>query len=1208
IEDYAPDAIRISEKTIRQWAKAAQPWSVKVNTEKYTEGDITYLVISSSPAPQCPAVNLENTKKDVLNSFYCGRSEVSQFKGREVSKRERNKNNISLTKGCHILDLPGFPRNQRSFLQPLKGGGHPQKSLKGEANLAEVVFVPLLLVAKSPVLLSQEYPYSLIAPLKKDTIFLSNLSSILSSEDDTASSPIIKNRDRDRYSASSPVDVTRRDFLKRILGSAGAVVLGTSAITQGRVVASGNGGQRKKMAVLISGYSQIIRYLNLFVFNTYARFYFKSQGVDIHIIDDARRNDLRRVLGDSTIHYVAVVGEGGWSHWMATDGTVFENDIAEWESERKINKKELFIRYTCGKRDWDETGGYCPYEGIIEELIPVYDIPLDKADVVKRMLEAEKIEIGSIGCRWGKRDDGAYVAKSAVMYVLKKDAWPTDEYLKAKLKSLGLRESRYSYDEGQVEGFSITEHHKFEVGRVLGYHAVKDPYTQVRGIDWVTLGVEGHLNPYLFSLKELEQPSSYVTFSKMSTYIVALFLAPSLLRNLVRIFRILKKAKTKAMNREASQDKTDSQSASSPVTSSPSLALSTSESEGKKPEVLADSSSPIEANVKSKDLATLMLRGILEADIKASELTTNELGRKKSARAPNRKINEHVYVLCDIVQSPAKQVLPELLRLRLVKRSFQSASPLSFGHTKIAPITERIVVKIKATLHGMVALKNASEINKAIINAWNKFINAFAIKRLRLSVQKIFSSIKNTLSYTDNIVKDKLLLNSVSSSPFTSSRASSEKIQSAIKEVNERIDNLITIAQRMARLLSLSRKEINKVRFWKGLKERLEDNKVAIEVILTEEKLAGISKDRAIKELREIFGLNEDEQRIYLYQVYPGLLGESFQTAAENRIVSNFVSSSPTAESSLDRMIALFPNGYNWKGFAKLGLKIEMKVSLDAFQQGLFVFLNTERLLTKGVFCYIDFTIDYQVGDSHKTGEISLLYNLEQEEKIVMYSLYPKLPPKRGLGRTLVWLLLNIWPHWENRQIILDCAIRDAQRMAEGMPDMGVRAISEAYYRSFNECRDYEFTILPKNQEQQDAIAAFWRHVTRFVVTKDEQLAVIIEKAQEGKMNPKYINSLLGVGQLLQRYSSRPFVSAKGDIRGYTEKDSLSRGKPAASSSVTSSPAIQEAAGSPLIRDWWNNEAGFFIPEAFEAVKIALLSKIRNKEWGIEKLLETLGE
>ncbi|MFZ2603133.1 MAG: twin-arginine translocation signal domain-containing protein, partial [Candidatus Omnitrophota bacterium] len=413
-----------------------------------------------TPSMQCPAVNLENTKKDVLNSFYCGRSEVSQFKGREVSKRERNKNNISLTKGCHRLDLPGSPRNQRSFLQPLKGGGHPQKSLKGEANLAEVVFVLPLLVAKSPALLSQEYPYSLIAPLKKDTIFLSNLSSILSSEDDTASSPIIKNRDRDRYSASSPVDVTRRDFLKRILGSAGAVVLGTSAITQGRVVASGNGGQRKKMAVLISGYSQIIRYLNLFVFNTYARFYFKSQGVDIHIIDDARRNDLRRVLGDSTIHYVAVVGEGGWSHWMATDGTVFENDIAEWESERKINKKELFIRYTCGKRDWDETGGYCPYEGIIEELIPVYDIPLDKADVVKRMLEAEKIEIGSIGCRWGKRDDGAYVAKSAVMYVLKKDAWPTDEYLKAKLKSLGLRESRYSYDEGQVEGFSITEHHK----------------------------------------------------------------------------------------------------------------------------------------------------------------------------------------------------------------------------------------------------------------------------------------------------------------------------------------------------------------------------------------------------------------------------------------------------------------------------------------------------------------------------------------------------------------------------------------------------------------------------------------------------------------------------------------------------------------------------------------------------------------------------
>ncbi|MGB4520365.1 MAG: hypothetical protein WBI28_00305, partial [Candidatus Omnitrophota bacterium] len=359
------------------------------------------------------------------------------------------------------------------------------------------------------------------------------------------------------------------------------------------------------------------------------------------------------------------------------------------------------------------------------------------------------------------------------------------------------------------------------------------------------------------------------------------------------------------------------------------------------------------------------------------------------------------------------------------------------------------------------------------------------------------------------------------SSPAASSRTSSEKIQSAIKEVNERIDNLITTAQRMVVLLSFPRKEINKVRFWRGLKERIEDNKVAIEVILIEEKLARISKGRAIKEL----------------QVYPGLLGESFQTAAENRIVSNFISSSPAVGSSLDRMIALFPNGYNWKELAKLGLKIEMKVSLDAFKPGLFVFLNTERLLTKGVFCYIDFTIDYQVSDSHKTGEISLLYNLEQEEKIIMYSLYPRLPPNRELGKTIVWLLLNIWPHWENRQIILDCAIRDGQRMAEGMLDMGVRAISEAYYRSFDECRDYEFSISPKNQEQQDAIAAFWRHVTRFVVTKDEQLAVIIEKAQKGEMNPKYTNSLLGVGQLLQRYSSSPSVSAKGDIRGYTREN-----------------------------------------------------------------------
>jgi radical SAM superfamily enzyme YgiQ (UPF0313 family) len=102
-------------------------------------------------------------------------------------------------------------------------------------------------------------------------------------------------------------------------------------------------------------------------------------------------------------------------------------------------------------------------------------------------------------------------------------------------------------------------------------------------------------------------------------------------------------------------------------------------------------------------------------------------------------ISGRVYASSGIVRSLTRQGLQGLSRLKLVVQPYQSSSGFSFGQTTTAPIKERIVVKIKAVLQDNVAFRKASEINSAITNAWNRFIKAFAIKRLRLSVQNIFN-------------------------------------------------------------------------------------------------------------------------------------------------------------------------------------------------------------------------------------------------------------------------------------------------------------------------------------------------------------------------------------------------------------------------------------------------------------------------------------
>lgn len=74
-------------------------------------------------------------------------------------------------------------------------------------------------------------------------------------------------------------------------------------------------------------------------------------------------------------------------------------------------------------------------------------------------------------------------------------------------------------------------------------------------------------------------------------------------------------------------------------------------------------------------------------------------------------------VLGDIVRCLPTPESLLLLHLKLAMQSYQSSSVFSFGQMRIAPAKERIMARTKAIFHGIIAFKNASEINKAITNA-----------------------------------------------------------------------------------------------------------------------------------------------------------------------------------------------------------------------------------------------------------------------------------------------------------------------------------------------------------------------------------------------------------------------------------------------------------------------------------------------------------
>ena len=127
----------------------------------------------------------------------------------------------------------------------------------------------------------------------------------------------------------------------------------------------------------------------------------------------------------------------------------------------------------------------------------------------------------------------------------------------------------------------------------------------------------------------------------------------------------------------------------------------------------------------------------------------------RTSQRTNKKISD-AGVLTGIAQFQTTPGSRALLLSGLSTLSFQSSFTSFGGQTRIATAKEAIIAKTKAVFHPSVALMKASETNKAITNAWNKFIDALEINRLRLFVQKIPSSIRNNLTQHKTFVNNYL--------------------------------------------------------------------------------------------------------------------------------------------------------------------------------------------------------------------------------------------------------------------------------------------------------------------------------------------------------------------------------------------------------------------------------------------------------------------
>ncbi|MDD5155810.1 MAG: twin-arginine translocation signal domain-containing protein, partial [Candidatus Omnitrophica bacterium] len=298
--------------------------------------------------------------------------------------------------------------------------------------------------------------------------------------------------------------ITRRNFLKTVLMVGAAFAVG-GAIE--REVETGAGmqnvskekGQKKKLVVLISAADPIVRFTGLIGFPIYGTPYFRSKGYDeVQIIDKAKESDLKKALADPSVNAVIVQGHGSWNAWIATDKVVTEETLNQWAAAGEITKKDLFIRYTCGRRTetYDPaTFQQLPYEGR-DQIQDILEIPsYANIEEIERILQKANIKIKN------RKPEPATFRHLFSVEISKNSNLSNEIVRSLENAGWGNAASTLRMDRGELH-----------LGSQLGASVVKDPATQVRGFDTITTLHHFALAPSAFTMGELQHPSLFLRF------------------------------------------------------------------------------------------------------------------------------------------------------------------------------------------------------------------------------------------------------------------------------------------------------------------------------------------------------------------------------------------------------------------------------------------------------------------------------------------------------------------------------------------------------------------------------------------------------------------------------------------------------------------------------------------------------------------------
>ncbi len=208
--------------------------------------------------------------------------------------------------------------------------------------------------------------------------------------------------------------------------------------------------------------------------------------------------------------------------------------------------------------------------------------------------------------------------------------------------------------------------------------------------------------------------------------------------------------------------------------------------------------------------------------------------------------------------------------------------------------------------------------------------------------------------------------------------------------------------------------------------------------------------------------------------------------------------SSQTEKLTLEEIIELLPPYLNLKDLAELNLSIHPGVSWG---------------IDIGEFHRITYKINYQTDFGFNFGNIDLeIYGDKQcpysfanhNFNLVVRYLYPNLPIERGLGKTLLWLLLVHNRYYQGKEGLVSEGNKDSRSVMKDMSDLAAFEFNQD-----DEQANVGFKVPVLTKKQQQAVDTFFKKYINFEV--GEELSFITnftKQCKKGFIKPLTVSDI----------------------------------------------------------------------------------------------------